>query len=59
MLAQGDIFVALPGGVGTLDEIFTMLLPTPSATIQNGDSLQHERLLELHHRLLDDMQRKA
>jgi len=24
MLAEGDVFVALPGGVGTLDEVFTV-----------------------------------
>ena len=30
MLAQSDVFVALPGGIGTLDEIFTV---AASATI--------------------------
>lgn len=24
MLAQGDVFIALPGGIGTLDEVFTI-----------------------------------
>lgn len=25
MLAQGDVFIALPGGIGTLDELFTVV----------------------------------
>ena len=56
MLAQSDIFVALPGGIGTLDGAPCEGIPAqrrrPHHRIpsQNGDSLQHERLLELHHR---------
>ena len=30
MLAQSDVFIALPGGIGTLDELFTVV---SSATI--------------------------
>jgi hypothetical protein len=36
MMDQGDVFVALPGGIGTLDEVFTM---AASATIGYHDKM--------------------
>lgn len=60
MLAQSDVVVALPGGVGTLDEIFTV---AASATIG-----YHSKRVILYNMkgfwnsliaLLDDMQRRG
>lgn len=57
MMTQSDVFVALPGGIGTLDEIFTV---AASATI--GYHHKPVYLLNVAHfwdsliTLLDDMQ---
>lgn len=60
MMAQSDVFVALPGGIGTLDEIFTV---AASATI--GYHHKPIYLLNVDHfwdaliALLDDMQQRG
>lgn len=60
MLAQSDIIIALPGGIGTLDEVFTV---AASATI--GYHSKHIILYNMHGfwnslaALLDDLQRKG
>ena len=43
MIQESDILVAMPGGVGTLDEIFTTLA---ALSRQKGRALQSRRLLE-------------
>ncbi len=60
MQDQGDVFVALPGGIGTLDEVFTV---AASATI----GYHHKRVVLYNMKgfwgsliaLLDDMQRRG
>ena len=60
MMDQSDVFIALPGGIGTLDEIFTV---AASATIG-----YHQKLVILYHmkgfwdaliNLLDDLKTKG
>ena len=60
MMDQSDVFIALPGGIGTLDEIFTV---AASATIS-----YHQKLVILYNMkgfwnslitLLDDLQQKG
>ena len=60
MMDQSDVFIALPGGIGTLDEIFTV---AASATIS-----YHQKLVILYNMkgfwnslitLLDDLQTKG
>ena len=60
MMDQSDVFIALPGGIGTLDEIFTV---AASATIS-----YHQKLVILYNMkgfwnslitLLDDLQAKG
>ena len=60
MMDQSDVFIALPGGIGTLDEIFTV---AASATIG-----YHQKLVILYNMkgfwnsliaLLDDLQAKG
>lgn len=60
MMDRSDVFVALPGGIGTLDEVFTV---AAAATIG-----YHEKLLVLYDvkdfwapliRLLDDLQQRG
>ncbi|MDY5005962.1 MAG: LOG family protein, partial [Prevotella sp.] len=60
MMSQADMFIALPGGIGTLDEIFTV---AASATIG-----YHHKPMVLYNingywnslvALLDDMQQKG
>lgn len=60
MMDQSDVFIALPGGIGTLDEIFTV---AASATIS-----YHQKLVILYNmkgfwnsliNLLDDLQAKG
>lgn len=60
LIAQGDAAVALPGGIGTLDEVFTM---AASATI----GYHHKRIILLNTggfwncltAMLDDLQRRG
>lgn len=60
MLDQSDVFIALPGGIGTLDEVFTV---AASATIG-----YHQKRVILYNmkgfwdslvRLLDDLQQRG
>jgi uncharacterized protein (TIGR00730 family) len=60
MMDQGDVFIALPGGIGTIDELFTV---AASATIG-----YHEKLVILYNMkgfwnpliaMLDDLQVKG
>ena len=60
MMDQSDVFIALPGGIGTLDEIFTV---AASATIS-----YHQKLVILYNmkgfwnsliQMLDDLQQKG
>lgn len=60
MMDQSDVFVALPGGIGTLDEVFTV---AASATIG-----YHQKLVVLYNikdfwrpliTLLDDLQQRG
>jgi uncharacterized protein (TIGR00730 family) len=60
MMDQSDVFIALPGGIGTLDEIFTV---ASSATIS-----YHQKKVILYNMkgfwgsliaLLDDLQEKG
>ncbi|MBM6993798.1 MAG: TIGR00730 family Rossman fold protein [Prevotella sp.] len=60
IMAQGDVFIALPGGIGTLDEIFTV---TASHTIG-----YHGKMMILYNMkgfwastiaLLDDLQQRG
>lgn len=60
MLMQSDVFVALPGGIGTLDEIFTIAA--------GGTIGYHDKLVVLYNMkgfwdkliaVLDDMQEKG
>lgn len=60
MLAQSDVFIALPGGIGTLDEIFTIAA--------GGTIGYHNKLVILYNMkgfwdkliaVLDDMQEKG
>ncbi len=60
LMAQGDVFVALPGGIGTLDEIFTV--------VSAGGLGYHHKHLLLYNmkgfwdsliRMLDDLQAKG
>ena len=60
MMDQGDVFVALPGGIGTLDEVFTV---AASATIG-----YHQKPVILYNikgfwnpliQLLDDLQQRG
>ena len=60
MMDQGDVFVALPGGIGTLDEVFTV---AASATIG-----YHQKVVVLYDlkgfwtpliAMLDDLQRRG
>ncbi len=59
MMERADIFIALPGGVGTLDEIFTVAAShsigfhTKKVILYNIDGFWNETI-----RLLDDMQRR-
>lgn len=59
MMERADIFIALPGGVGTLDEIFTVAAShsigfhTKKVILYNIDGFWDETI-----RLLDDMQRR-
>ena len=60
MMSQADMFIALPGGIGTLDEIFTV---AASATI----GYHHKRVVLYNMKgfwdklvaLLDDLQQKG
>lgn len=60
MMAQSDLFVALPGGIGTLDEVFTV---AASATI----GYHHKRMVLYNMKdfwrttiqMLDDMQARG
>lgn len=60
MVAQSDIFIALPGGIGSLDEIFTV---AAAATI----GYHHKRVILYNMKgywngliaMLDDMQRQG
>ena len=60
MMDQADVFIALPGGIGTIDEVFTV---AASATIG-----YHEKLVILYNMkgfwdaliaMLDDLQAKG
>ena len=59
-MAQGDVFIALPGGIGTLDEVFTV-------ASAGGLGFHHKRLLLYNIQgfwdtliaLLDDLQAKG
>ncbi len=60
LMAQGDVFIALPGGIGTLDEVFTV-------ASAGGLGFHHKRLLLYNIQgfwdtliaLLDDLQAKG
>jgi uncharacterized protein (TIGR00730 family) len=54
MMAQlADAFVALPGGLGTLEELFEVDVGAARPTHKTGWPVEHESVLRAAHRLLD------
>ena len=56
MMDQSDVFIALPGGIGTLDEIFTV---AASATIGYHQKLVMKGFWDALINLLDDLKTKG
>ena len=49
MMDQADVFVALPGGIGTIDEVFTVAASATIGYHQKPVIVQYERFLEPAH----------
>ena len=60
MMAQSDVFVALPGGIGTLDEIFSVVASATIGYHQNTTYLlSNDNVWEPLRHLLDNMQQQG